>query len=128
MSSRRTCWPCRKRRGLGFERLIVSATTPCSARLHLLELRVQTPVVVRRCCPDYEAEYARRGWSLPRIVDRVYVNERARVKLGWQPRDDFTHLIQRLRTNEDYRSDLARAVGTKLYHSQTFADGPYPVS
>ena len=112
---------------LGFDRLIVSATTPFTPA-DLLELRVQAPVVVRRRCPDYETEYARRGWSLPRTIDRVYVNERARVKLGWQPRYDFDHLIQRLRTNEDYRSDLARAVGTKLYHSQTFADGPYPVN
>jgi UDP-glucose 4-epimerase len=112
---------------LGFDRLIISATTPF-AREDLFELRAQTTAVVRRYCPEYEAEYARRRWSLPRTIDRVYVNERARAQLGWQPRYDFNHLIQRLGANEDYRSPLARAVGTKLYHSQTFSDGPYPVS
>jgi UDP-glucose 4-epimerase len=27
----------------------------------------------------------------------------------------------------DFRSPLARAVGSKGYHSTTFAEGPYPV-
>lgn len=112
---------------LGFDRLIISSTTPFRPE-DLLELRADAPAVVRRHCSGYEAEYARRGWSLPRVIDRVYVNERARTQLGWQPRYDFKRLIERLRANDDYRSALAQAVGTKLYHSQTFSDGPYPVS
>jgi UDP-glucose 4-epimerase len=51
---------------------------------------------------------------VPRI-DRVYVNERARNELGWQPRHDFPTLIDRLRMGEEVRSPLARLVGSKGY-------------
>lgn len=112
---------------LGFDRFIISATTPFT-REDLLELRSNAAAVVRRHCPHYETEYARRGWSLPRGLDRVYVNERARKRLGWQPRYDFGSIVRRLREGEDYRSPLAAAVGSKGYHSKTFAEGPYPVS
>lgn len=110
----------------GFDRLIISATTPFK-REDLSQLRVDAAAVVRRRCPGAEAEYQRRGWSLPHSLDRVYVNDRARAKLGWQPKYDFDHLIRRLRENEDYRSPLAAAIGAKLYHATTFSDGPYPV-
>jgi hypothetical protein len=62
----------------------------------------------------------------PRI-DRVYDNARSRTELGWRPRHDFQHVLDRLSRNEDFRSPLARLVGSKGYHSETFADGPYPV-
>jgi UDP-glucose 4-epimerase len=59
-------------------------------------------------------------------IDRVYVNELARARLGWQPRYEFEGLIERLRASEDYRSPLARAVGPKGYHAEHFSEGPYP--
>ena len=37
-------------------------------------------------------------------IDRVYVNDRARAELGWQPRHDFRALMARLRAGEDIRS------------------------
>ena len=112
---------------LRFDRLIVSATTPFK-REDLMRLRVDTAAVARERCPGYEVEYSRRGWSLPRTIDRVYVNARARAKLEWQPKYEFHDLIRCLREDEDYRSPLARAVGSKLYHTETFSDGPYPVA
>jgi nucleoside-diphosphate-sugar epimerase len=112
---------------LGFDRLIISATTPFT-REDMAQLGVDAAEVVRRRCPDYQAEYRRRGWSFPRTIDRVYVNERARERLGWQPKYDFDYLIGRLRANEDFRSPLAGSVGSKLYHAEKFSDGPYPVS
>jgi hypothetical protein len=48
-------------------------------------------------------------------------------KLGWRPRYDFRFIVDRLRAGEDMRSPLARRVGSKGYHAETFADGPYPV-
>jgi hypothetical protein len=60
-------------------------------------------------------------------IDRVYVNEKARNKLGWQPRYDFNFLIDRLKTGEDIKSPLARFIGSKGYHPKMFAEGPYPV-
>ena len=60
-------------------------------------------------------------------IDRVYVNERARTELGWQPRHDFAGIVERLRAGDDHRSALAIAVGSKGYHDTAFEDGPYPV-
>lgn len=112
---------------LGFDRLIISATTPFG-RDDMERLRIDAPAAVHRACPECQPEYARRGWSLPNAIDRVYVNERARVKLGWKPKYDFGFAIRQLRRAEDFRSPLARAVGTKLYHAERFADGPYPIN
>jgi nucleoside-diphosphate-sugar epimerase len=95
--------------------------------LNLLELRSRAPEVVRRYVPEFEGEYARRGWKMIPGIDRVYVNDRARAELGWQPRDDFRALIARLKADEDIRSPLAREVGSKGYHDRLFGDGPYPV-
>jgi nucleoside-diphosphate-sugar epimerase len=97
-----------------FGRYIISATTPF-LRGDLAELRADAPRVVRRYIPEYEAEYARRGWKMFPSIDRVYVNERAREELGWQPRYDFRFLLERLQTGADPRSRLARVVGSKGY-------------
>jgi UDP-glucose 4-epimerase len=83
---------------IGFGRYIVSATTSFT-RDDLQELR----------------------------IDRVYVNERARSELGWRPRYDFAHIIDRVHAGEDPRSPLARAIGSKGYHADAFAEGPYPL-
>jgi UDP-glucose 4-epimerase len=100
---------------LGFERLIVSATSPFE-RADVAELRRGPVAVVARRVPDYAAEYARRGWSLESSIDRVYVNARARHTLGWHPRHDFASAIACLRRDEDFGSELARLVGKKDYH------------
>jgi nucleoside-diphosphate-sugar epimerase len=111
---------------IGFGRYIVSATTSFSPR-DLPDLRSEAPRVVRRSVPDYEAEYSRRGWKMLPGIDRVYVNERARKELGWEPRYDFRFIVDRLKAGEDMRSALARLVGSKGYHAEVFAEGPYPV-
>lgn len=111
---------------LGFRRYIISATTPFTPD-DVVELRSNAPLVVGRRVPGYEEEYARRGWTLFPGIDRVYVNERARTELGWQPRYDFGFLIDRLRADDSVRSHLARQVGSKGYHAEKFADGPYPL-
>jgi len=111
---------------IGFRRYIISATTPFSPG-DLLDLRTDAPLVARRRVPDYEAEYSRRGWKMVPSIDRVYVNERARNELGWQSRYHFKFIIDRLRAGEDMRSPLARLVGSKGYHDEMFAEGPYPV-
>jgi UDP-glucose 4-epimerase len=110
---------------MGFDRFIISATSPFT-RDDLLDLRTDAAAVVSRHCPGYEREYERRGWTMMPTIDRLYVNERARSKLGWRPRYDFNRAIQSLRASEDYKSPLAIAVGAKGYHAESFADGPYP--
>ena len=111
---------------LGFRRYIVSATTPFSTD-DLADLRRDAPSMVDRRVPHYEAEYARRHWTMVPSIDRVYVNARARAELGWRPRYDFAFVIERLAAGQDFRSPLARLVGAKGYHAETFAEGPYPV-
>ena len=110
----------------GFAKYIISATTPF-ARHDAAELRASAPQVVRRHVPEYEAEFARRGWTMVPGIDRVYDNARARTELGWQPRHDFRALIARLAAGEDIRSPLAREIGSKGYHDRVFDEGPYPV-
>jgi UDP-glucose 4-epimerase len=110
----------------GFAKYIISATTPFS-RDDIVELRSNVPRVLQRYVPDFEAEYARRGWTMASGIDRVYVNDRARAGLGWRPRHDFRALVARLQTGGDIRSPLAREVGSKGYHDRVFRDGPYPL-
>jgi nucleoside-diphosphate-sugar epimerase len=111
---------------IGFGRYIISATTPFLPA-DLVDLRTNAPRVLRRRVPDYEAEYARRGWRMFPGIDRIYVNERARQDLGWRPRYDFGYVLACLRAGHDPRSPLARAVGAKGYHARKFVEGPYPV-
>ena len=103
---------------IGFDRFIVSATTPFT-RDDLVALRGSAPAVVAGLFPAQPAEYARRGWRMFDEIDRVYVNDRAREVLGWAPRYDFAHVLSALAAGEDFRSPLAVAVGAKGYHSRT---------
>ena len=103
---------------IGFDRLIVSATTPFT-RAHLADLHGSASSVVASLFPTQPATYANRGWHMFDEVDRVYVNDRAREVLGWAPRYDFAHVLSSLAAGEDFRSPLARAVGAKGYHQET---------
>ncbi len=111
---------------IGFGKYIISATSPFRNE-DLKNLRHDAPGVVKGYFPDFEAEYGRRNWKMFPSIDRVYVNERARKELGWQPRYDFRQVLNSLKSGEDPRSLLARAIGSKGYHSETFEAGPYPV-
>jgi UDP-glucose 4-epimerase len=111
---------------IGFARYIITATTPFT-RNDLYELRTNAPAVVKRYVPQYAEVYQRRGWSMFPGIDRVYVNECARSRLGWQPRYDFRHVIGLIDAGKDPRSPLARTIGLKRYHGDVFAEGPYPV-
>ena len=102
---------------IGFGKYVVSATTPFGPA-DLAGLRENAPAVVRRLFPDYEGEYARRGWRMFPTVGRVYVNARARADLGWSPRYDFRAVLDALKAGEDPRSPLARAIGAKGYHDK----------
>ncbi len=101
---------------LGFGRYIISATTPFGPH-DLAELGQDAAAVVRRLFPEVDQNYNRQGWTLFSQLDRVYVNERARLELGWNPRYDFRHVLESIAADDDPRSPLARAVGAKGYHS-----------
>ncbi|MBI3507718.1 MAG: NAD(P)-dependent oxidoreductase [Proteobacteria bacterium] len=100
---------------LGFARFIISATTPFTPE-DLALLRVDAPAALRRRVPEYESAYARLGWKMFPVLDRVYANARAREGLGWRPRHDFGSVLARLAAGGELESTLAREVGVKMYH------------
>ena len=50
------------------------------------------------------------------VIDRVYVNEKAKKDLGWQPADNFQRILEKLRVNEYPFSQLTKIIGSKGYH------------
>ncbi|OQP56666.1 NAD-dependent epimerase [Niastella populi] len=115
-----------KARGIGFGTYIISATTPFT-KADLADLRLHATEVVKRLVPEYVPVYDQLGWKMFPSLDRVYVNERARTELGWQPKYDFSYILEQMRTSNDLRSRLAVQVGVKGYHPEKFTDGPFPV-
>lgn len=112
---------------IGFGRYIISATTPFTPD-DLGALRQDAAGVVARLCPHSTPLYTKLGWRMFPSIDRVYVNRRARDELGWEPRYTFAHALEKLAADESFRSPLAGEVGSKGYHDEVFADGPYPVA
>ena len=115
-----------KAQHIGFGRYIISATTPFTHD-DLSMLRMNAPEVVRRLFPDYAGLFAKQQWNMFPGIDRVYVNSRALEELEWQPKYDFPYVLECIRTGRDFRSPLAREVGSKGYHDALFEHGPYPV-
>lgn len=111
---------------IGFGKYIISATTPFTES-DLAALAIDAPSVVSRLFPDYPDIYASLNWKMTPSIGRVYVNDKARKALGWQPMYDFRYILDQLKQGRDYRSQLAIAIGEKGYHGQAFKDGPYPV-
>jgi UDP-glucose 4-epimerase len=112
---------------LGFRRYIISATTPFG-RTDLPALRNNAAAVVYQLFPQAAELYARQGWAMFPTIDRVYVNDRAVRELGWRPRYDFQHVLRCMQEGSDFRSPLAREIGSKGYHPTVFKEGPYPLA
>jgi len=72
----------------------VSAPTPFQ-QADCARLLADAAAVVQERLPWAAAEFARRGWQLPRSIDRVYVVERAVMELGYRPVHDFHALFRR---------------------------------
>ena len=66
--------------------------------------------------PNCGPLYAALRWRMFPSLDRVYVNDRARAELGWRPTYDFAYVLDCLARGADFRSELARAVGSKGYY------------
>ncbi len=76
----------------GFAVYNVSAPSPFQWS-DCLQLLADAPAVIARRAPQAAAEFARRGWELPRSIDRVYVVEAAIRGLGYRPVHDFAALL-----------------------------------
>ncbi len=112
---------------LGFGLYIISATSPFT-REDLQSLNVNASQVVEKYFADFPEVYKQMGWEMFEQLDRVYVNEKARKDLGWQPRVSFASVLGALSsTGKMPSSGLAAQVGVKGYHDREFEGGPYPV-
>jgi len=77
-----------------FEVFNVSAPSPFTqGDCRALAADAESLLVAR--FPWVQAEFARRGWLLPRSIDRVYVVDRAIERLGYRPLHDFASLFPR---------------------------------
>lgn len=81
----------------GFEVYNISAPPPF-VRADCRRLFEDAPAVVLERHPWADAEFRRRGWLLPRSIDRVYVVDRAMSDLGYRPEHDFAALFRHLPT------------------------------
>lgn len=79
----------------GLRRYIVSGATPFLPQ-DLDELLADAAAVLRRRAPALVEAFARRGWNLPRSIDRVYSPQRAMDALGWKPRYGFEEVLRML--------------------------------
>jgi len=112
---------------IGFGKYIISATTPFSKN-DLSDLRNNAPDVVERLYPDFKEIYELKNWKMLPEIDRVYVNTKALNELGWEPKYDFRYMLECIKNNKDFRSELSKIVGVKGYHNEEFEKGPYPVN
>lgn len=82
---------------LGFGIFIISAPTPFAPG-DALALKRDTAGVIARHFPDAAELFARRGWTLPESIDRIYDAGLAERVLGFRCRTDFGALLGLLRS------------------------------
>jgi nucleoside-diphosphate-sugar epimerase len=111
-----------------FGRYIISATTPFT-ETDMTEINGDAAGVLKLHVPQYEGVYDTLGWRMNPIVDRVYVNKKARDELGWCPKNDFAAVLASLDDGGTVLSPLAYSIGKKGYHDAIFeGEEPYPVA
>ncbi len=81
---------------LGFDTFILSAPTPFD-RSDARALKSDAAAVVARYFPDAPALYARRGWTLPASIGRVYDSSHAERRLGFRFSTGFAEALSALR-------------------------------
>ena len=79
----------------GFRRFVVSGVTPFKAE-DVHDLLRDAPSVLERRAPELVEAFARRGWSLPKSIDRVYSPALAMEELDWRPRYGFNEVLKML--------------------------------
>ena len=85
---------------IGFGTFILSAPPPfvpedCAA------LKADAAAVIARYFPEAPELYARRGWTLPRSLGRIYDSGLAERAMGFRCRTDFTAVLEALRTGAE---------------------------
>lgn len=78
---------------ISFDCMNISALSPFLESDTPMLLRDATSVIHMRA-PELESLFACRGWKLPTRIDRVYVIERARRQLRYNPAHNFSEYMQ----------------------------------
>lgn len=81
--------------GEDFQRYIISAATPFSAR-DCDALANDAAAVIRLRAPALAEAFEQRGWALPATIDRVYASARAVDGLSWESRCGFEEIFAEL--------------------------------
>lgn len=115
-----------KAEDIGFDKYIITATSPF-LKSDLMGLQLNATEIVAQYFPDYKKLYKDNNWNMFHSIGRVYVNDKARSELGWNPKYDFQHILDCLKSGKDYRSELTHQISLKGYHDEIFSDGPFPV-
>jgi len=110
----------------GFRKYIISAT-PTFSKDDLMGLNKNAHSIVAGLFPNFEKVYKSRDWKMFPKIGRVYVNEKARQELNWEPKYNFEHVLNCIKESKDFFSPLARQIGSKGYHDEVFEEGPYPI-
>ena len=80
---------------LGLDTFILSAPPPFAPD-EAEELLRDAPAVIARHFPEAAGLYARRGWTLPASIDRVYDPSRAERLMGFRCQTDFAAVLSAL--------------------------------
>jgi nucleoside-diphosphate-sugar epimerase len=78
----------------GYETFNISCRSPFS-RDEAEELKKNADNVILRHFPWAKEEFLKRGWSLPKTIDRVYVIEKATKLLRYHPSHNFPELFEK---------------------------------
>ena len=75
-----------------FEIFNISSGSPFSKDdLHVIKHNPES--VILKHYPDAAEIYIAKGWKFPASIDRVYVTEKAKICLGYQPIYTFEYLL-----------------------------------
>jgi len=85
---------------IGFGTFILSAPTPFAPG-DVAALKADAPAVIARHFPDAAELYARRGWTLPASIDRVYDAGLAERVLGFRCATGFGEMLASIRAGGD---------------------------
>jgi nucleoside-diphosphate-sugar epimerase len=76
----------------GYEVFNISSQSPFRQE-EVEELKKNADIVMLRHFPWAEEEFFKKGWTLPKTIDRVYVVEKARKVLGYHPSHNFSERL-----------------------------------
>ena len=70
------------------------ASTSTFSKDDLVKLKDNPIEVILKLYPTAADTYKLKGWSFPKSIDRIYIIDKARSMLGFNPRYTFDYLLQ----------------------------------